>query len=113
MKIKSTLTPVQACELARKHGHIELSAGVYLNTQGSILEEQEGWLEDDAKGFDFTKAPMWINTDDGVLLPVFGPDDLDEVLFNVQDVDHLLFRSEAPQPGCYTGTFDITLTSSL
>lgn len=113
MKIKSTLTPIQACELARKHGHIELSAGVFLNTQESIIEEQDGWLEDGAKSFDFTKAPMWINTDDGVLLPVFGPDDLDEVLFNGQGEDQSLFRSEAPQTGCYTGTFDITLTSSL
>lgn len=76
----TTLTTFQACELAKKNGHIELRRGVYLNTQESIIEEQEGWLEDDAKGFDFTKAPMWINTDDGVLLPVFCPDDLDEVI---------------------------------
>ena len=83
-----SLSPNEACELARKNGHIELSDGVYLNTQESMIEEQEGWLEDNAKSFDFTKAPMWVNTDDGFILPIFCPEDLVdlvEVLTNGRD----------------------------
>lgn len=76
MENSITHTPATAFDLAQKNGCIELSSGVWLNTQESIIEEQKGWFDEDgAKGFDFTKAPMWISTDDGVLVPIYGADD--------------------------------------
>ena len=76
MKNNMTCTTAEAIDLARKNGCIELSSGVWLYTQESIVEEQKSWDEEDgSKVFDFTKAPMWISTDDGELLPIFGADD--------------------------------------
>jgi hypothetical protein len=79
-------TPAEAINAAQAEGCIEISSGVYLNSQENIVAEQQVWSdEDSAKHVDFSKAAFWITTDDGVVQPIHGEndDDLINALANV------------------------------
>ena len=82
MTIK-TYTPAKAIraaalKVAQDKGSVEVAAGVYLNSQESIVADQADWSDEDgAKKVDFMKAPFWIITDDGQVQPVYGVDDED------------------------------------
>ncbi|WP_329889287.1 hypothetical protein [Stenotrophomonas sepilia] len=89
MTIK-TYTPAEAIraaalKVAQDNGSVEVAAGVYLNSQESIVADQAKLSDEDgAKNIDFTKAPFWLTTDDGQVQPVYGVDDEDliDVLAN-------------------------------
>lgn len=69
-------TPKAALELVSHEGILEISSGVYLQSQENILQDKESWDEaDPAQAVDLHGTPFWITTNDGVLLPVYGEDD--------------------------------------
>jgi hypothetical protein len=86
----NTYTPAEAIraaalKVAQDNGSVEVSAGVYLNSQESIVADQANLSDEDgAKKNDFTKAPFWLTTDDGQVQPIYGVDDenLIDVLAN-------------------------------
>ena len=69
----------EAIAKATLNGWVEISSGVYLNSQTSIVADQEGWDEmDESKLHDFTKAPFWITTDNGLdPVGIFAADDME------------------------------------
>ena len=72
----TTYSSDEAIRAAQAEGCIEIAEGVYLNSQESILADHADWSdEDDAMNMDFTKAPFWINTNDGKVQPIYGADD--------------------------------------
>lgn len=67
-----------ALKVAQDKGSVEVAAGVYLNSQESIVADQADFGDEDgAKTTDFTKAPFWITTNDGQVQPIYGVDDKD------------------------------------
>ena len=72
------MTPIQAINLATKHGYIEFAPGAYLNTLENLQADQLGWPdEDSAKNQQFAGAPFWITTDTGYIEAIHGADDED------------------------------------
>ncbi len=67
---------------ADTHGLVEVQPGVFLQTAQNMVEEQSTWPDEDpAKGMDFSVAPYWVTTDDGVTpIPVWNEEDLVEVV---------------------------------
>ena len=67
MYLSASLTAKNSKDLEhilKTRGWIEIKNGVYLNSQASIISEQNGWDESDqAKNFDFTQYPYWLTTD--------------------------------------------------
>jgi len=67
-----------ALKVAQDNGSVEVAAGVYLNSQESIVADQADFSDEDgAKTTDFTTAPFWITTNDGQVQPIYGVDDKD------------------------------------
>ena len=93
--MNNNTSTVQACEVALAQGSVEISSGVFLNSQESILADQEGWDEEDAgKSIDLSRFPFWITTNDGQLLPIYGPDDGDLVsIVDEQITAHIAMES--------------------
>ena len=53
--------------------------GLWLATQAKALDEQAAWAEDDpGRKVDLTKAPYWLMTDAGGLVPIYDAEDLAE-----------------------------------
>lgn len=69
-----------ALQAAAAYGYVEIAPGVYLTSQESMVAEQTEWGDEDwdeSEITDFTRAPFWITTNDGVVQPVCGEDDED------------------------------------
>lgn len=53
------------------NGFVEVSAGVYINSQENMIADQQSWDDEDAaKDMDFSSAEFWVTTDDGVVTGV-------------------------------------------
>lgn len=60
-------------------GFATVSAGVFLETGESLLEQSTSWHDNDpGKAINFSVYPYWITTDDGALpIGITGADDPD------------------------------------
>ena len=60
-------------------GFATVSAGVFLETGESLLEQSAAWHDNDpGKAIDFSACPFWITTDCGTLpMGITGADDPD------------------------------------
>ena len=53
-------------EIIKEQGCVEVTSGVYLNSQENIIADQAGWDDEDpSKGKDFTGFAIWLTTDSG------------------------------------------------
>jgi len=72
----------KAAEIVKKAdltGSTTIQAGSFLQTSASMIAEQKGWEDEDpCKAQDYTTAPYWLTTDDGVMpAAITGADDSD------------------------------------
>lgn len=63
--MSKNISPEAAISAAESQGWVKVRPGVYLSSQESIIADQEDWLVDGSKFYDFTKAPFWLTTDSG------------------------------------------------
>ena len=77
-------------------GMYEVSQGVYLYSQSTIIEEQKSWDEfDESKDFDFTTANFWLLSDNGIKISVHNSSDLDDIQANTSKFTRYLTKLDS------------------